>query len=81
MNKKRQLKIWCIQAGYGSITALAKAAGLSRQALYAAIHYLPSKGINPPIGTPALIKIAQALDLTEGTITDWFNGRIENDSN
>jgi DNA-binding phage protein len=75
MDKKRQLKIWALQKGYGSITALAKATGLSRQALYAAIHYQPGKGINPPIGSPALIKIAWALDLTEGTINDWFNGR------
>lgn len=79
MDKKRQLKIWCLQKGYGSITVLAKASGLSRQALYAAIHYLPGKGINPPIGLPALIKIAQALDLTEETIADWFNGRLENE--
>ena len=81
MDKKRQLKIWCLQAGYGSITAFAKAAGLSRQVLYEAIHFIPGKGINPPIGTPALFKIARALDLTLGTITDWYNGRIENDIN
>ena len=81
MDKKRQLKIWCLQKGYGSITALAKASGLSRQALYAAIHFIPGKGINPPIGMPALFKIAWALDLTEGTIKDWFNGRLENDIN
>lgn len=79
MDKKQQLKIWCLQKGYGSITALAKAACLSRQALYAAIHYVPGKGIKPTIGAPALFKIAWALDLTEETMTDWFNGRLENE--
>lgn len=79
MDKKRQLKIWCLQKGYGSITALAKATGISRQAIYAAIHYVPGKGINPPIGKPALFKLAWELDLMLCTITDWFNGRLENE--
>ena len=81
MDKKRQLKIWCLQKGYGSITALAKATGLSREAIYSAISYLPGKGISPSIGAPGMAKIAWALDLTEGTIKDWFNGRLENDIN
>ena len=75
MNKKVQLKLWALQKGYPTITALAEAAGITRAALYQAIRYTPGHGIYPPIGEPALHKLAIALDLTDETIKDWYNGR------
>lgn len=81
MNKKLQLKLWALQKGYPTITALAEAAGITRAALYQAIRYIPGHGIYPPIGDPALYKLAAALDLTNETIKDWYNGRLDNGRN
>ena len=76
MDKKVSLKLWALQKGYASITDLAKGAGISRAALYQAIRYKPGHGNYPPIGEPALHKLALALDLTDETIKDWYNGRV-----
>lgn len=75
MDKKVQLKLWALQEGYPSITALAKDAGVSRAAIYQAIRYTPGHGEYPPIGRPALLKIAEALDVTEYEIYTWYNGK------
>lgn len=75
MDKKVQLKLWALQKGYPTITALAEAAGITRAALYQAIRYKPGHGIYPPIGRPALLKIAEALDVTEYEIYTWYNGK------
>ena len=76
MDKKVQLKLWALQKGYPTITALAEAAGITRAALYQAIRYKPGHGNYPPIGEPALHKLALALDQTDETIKDWYNGRL-----
>lgn len=75
MDKKSQLKIWALQKELRNFTELAAAAGLSRQAIYQAVRFIPGRGEYPPIGEPALHKLALALDLTDGTIKDWYNGR------
>lgn len=75
MDKKVQLKLWALQKGYPTITALAEAAGITRAALYQAIRYTPGHGIYPPIGRPALLKIAEALEKTEYEIYTWYNGK------
>ena len=75
MDKKVQLKLWALQKGYPTITALAKEAGVSRVALYQAIRYTPGHAIYPPIGRPALLKIAEALGKTEREIYAWYNGK------
>ena len=75
MDKKSQLKIWVLQKELRNFTELAAAAGLSRQAIYQAIRFKPGHGEYPPIGEPALHKLAIALDLTDETIKDWYNGR------
>lgn len=75
MNKKVQLKLWALQKGYPTITALAKAAGITRAALYLAIKYTPGHGNYPPIGRPALLKIAEALGVSEYEIYTWYNGK------
>ena len=75
MDKKVQLKLWALQMGYPTITELAKAAGITRAALYQAIRYTPGHGIYPPIGRPALLKIAEALGVTEYEIYAWYYGR------
>ena len=75
MDKKVQLKLWALQMGYPTITELAKAAGITRAALYQAIRYTPGHGIYPPIGRPALLKIAEALGMTEYEIYAWYYGR------
>ena len=75
MDKKLQLKFWALQKGYPTITELAKAAGITRAALYQAIRYTPGHGIYPPIGRPALLKIAEALGVTEYEIYAWYYGR------
>lgn len=76
MDKKSQLKIWALQKGYRNFTELAAAAGISRQAIYQAIKFKPGVGDYPPMGKPALGKLAAVLDLTDGTIGDWYNGRV-----
>ena len=75
MDKKVQLKLWALQKGYASITDLAKGVGISRAALYQAIRYTHGHGNYPPIGRPALLKIAEALDVTEHEIYTWYNGK------
>lgn len=75
MDKKVQLKLWALQKGYASITDLAKGAGISRAALYQAIRYKPGHGNYPPIGRPALLKIAEALEKNEYEIYTWYNGK------
>lgn len=75
MDKKSQLKIWALQKELRNFTELAAAAGLSRQAIYQAVRFIPGRGEYPPIGEPALHKLALALDLTDDTIKDWYNGR------
>lgn len=75
MNKTIQLKLWALQKGYPSITALAKAAGVSRAGVYMAIRYKPGRGNYPPIGRPALLKIAAALGISEYEIYTWYNGK------
>ncbi len=77
MDKKSQLKIWALQKGLRNFTELAAVAGLSRQAIYQAVRFIPGRGEYPPIGEPALYKLAMALDLTNKTIKDWYNGGIE----
>lgn len=75
MDKTIQLKLWALQKGYPSITALAKAAGVSRAGVYMAIRYKPGHGNYPPIGRSALLKIAKALDISEYEIYTWYNGK------
>ena len=75
MDKKVQLKFWALQKGYPTLTALAEGAGITRAALYMAIRYKPGHGIYPPIGRPALLKIAEALGRTEYEIYTWYNGK------
>lgn len=77
MDKKSQLKIWALQKGLRNFTELAAAAGVSRQAIYQAVRFIPGRGEYSPIGEPALYKLATALDLTNETIKDWYNGRVE----
>ena len=76
MDKKSQLKIWALQKGLKNFTELAAAAGISRQAIYQAVRFTPGHGDYPPIGEPALHKLALALDQTDETIKDWYNGRL-----
>lgn len=76
MDKKSQLKIWALQKGLRNFTELATAAGLSRQAIYQAVRFIPDHGDYPPIGEPALHKLALALDQTDETIKDWYEGRL-----
>ncbi len=76
MDKKSSLKIWALQKGLKNFTELAAAAGLSRQAIYQAVRFIPGRGEYPPIGGLALHKLALALDQTDETIKDWYNGRV-----
>lgn len=76
MDKKSSLKILALQKGFRNFTELAAAAGLSRQAIYQAVRYTPGRGEYPPIGEPALHKLALALDQTDEAIKDWYNGRL-----
>ncbi len=76
MDKKSSLKILALQKGFRNFTELAAAAGLSRQAIYQAVRFIPGHGEYPPIGVPALHKLALALDQTDETIKDWYNGRL-----
>ena len=76
MDKKSSLKILALQKGLKNFTELAAAAGISRQAIYQAVRFIPGHGDYPPIGEPALHKLALALDQTDETIKDWYNGRF-----
>lgn len=72
--KRDMLKLWALQSGYSNITELAKASGISRNAIYNAINYTP--GDHMTLGEPGLKKLAELLDLTYNTILDWYEGRL-----
>ena len=76
MNVKKRdlLKLWALQCGYHNITELAAAAGISRNAIYGAINYKP--GDDKKLGKPGIDRLAELLDVTPATMSDWLEGRL-----